>query len=88
MRLIRLLIDCLCLAVGLVVGALNHQPVVIDLGFNTLHATLGVSVLVALLLGAVIGGLAVTASVVLPLRRRLRRAGIATPTAPTVRDEY
>ena len=88
MRLIRLLIACLCLAVGLVVGALNQQPVVIDLGFNTLHATLGVSVLVALLLGAVIGGLAVTASVVLPLRRRLRRAGIATPTAPTVRDEY
>ena len=86
MRLIRLLIAILCLAVGVVVGALNHQPVVIDLGFNTLHATLGVSVLVALLLGALIGGLAVTASVVLPLRQRLRRVGAATPAAPTTRD--
>ena len=85
MRLIRLLIAILCLAVGVVVGALNHQPVVIDLGFNTLHATLGVSVLVALLLGALIGGLAVTASVVLPLRQRLRRVGAAATAAPTIR---
>jgi uncharacterized integral membrane protein len=88
MRLIRLLIAFLCLAVGLVVGALNHQPVVMDLGFNTLHATLGVSVLVALLLGALIGGLAVTASVVLPLRQRLRRAGAANTTDPAFRDGY
>ena len=87
MRLIRLLIAVLCLAVGVVVGALNHQPVVIDLGFDTLHATLGVSVLVALLLGALIGGLAVTASVVLPLRQRLRRVGAAT-AVPTIRDGY
>jgi uncharacterized integral membrane protein len=43
------------------------------LGFNSLHATLGVSLLVALLLGALVGGLAVTASVVLPLQQRLRR---------------
>jgi uncharacterized integral membrane protein len=86
MRLIRLLIALLCLAVGLAVGALNHQPVVIDLGFNTLHATLGVSLLVALLLGALIGGLAVTASVVLPLRQRLRRAGTATTAGSTIRD--
>ena len=88
MRLIRLLIAFLFLAVGLVVGALNHQPVVIDLGFNTLHATLGVSVLAALLLGALIGGLAVTASVVLPLRQRLRRAGTANATNPAFRDGY
>jgi uncharacterized integral membrane protein len=88
MRLIRLLIAILCLAVGVVVGALNHEPVVIDLGFNTLHATLGVSVLVALLLGALIGGLAVTASVVLPLRQRLRRVGAATTIDPTIRDGY
>jgi uncharacterized integral membrane protein len=86
MRLIRLLIALLCLAVGLAVGALHHQPVVIDLGFNTLHATLGVSLLVALLVGALIGGLAVTASVVLPLRQRLRRAGTATTAVSTIRD--
>jgi uncharacterized integral membrane protein len=73
MRLIRLLIALACLAAGLAIGALNHQPVMIDLGFNSLHATLGVSLLVALLLGALVGGLAVTASVVLPLQQRLRR---------------
>ena len=87
MRLIRLLIAFLCLAVGVVIGALNHQPVVIDLGFNVLRATLGVSVLVALLLGALIGGLAVTASVVVPLRQRLRRAGAGGSLA-VQRDGY
>jgi len=88
MRLIRLLIAFLFLAVGLVVGALNHQPVAIDLGIDTLHATLGVGMLAALLLGALIGGLAVTASVVLPLRQRLRRAGTANATNPAFRDGY
>jgi uncharacterized integral membrane protein len=73
MRLIRLLIALACLAAGLAIGALNHQPVMIDLGFNSLHATLGVSLLVALLLGALLGGPALTASVVLHLKQRLRR---------------
>ena len=82
MRLIRLLIALLCLAAGLVIGALNHQPVVIDLGFNSLHATLGVSMLVSLLLGALVGGLAVTASVVLPLQQRLRRMRNSTAGNP------
>jgi lipopolysaccharide assembly protein A len=88
MRLIRLLIAFLCLAVGVVIGALNHQPVVIDLGINVLHATLGVSVLVALLLGALIGGLAVTASVVVPLRQRLRRAGATIGNPAVQRDGF
>ncbi len=88
MRLIRLLIAFLCLAVGLAIGALNHQPVAIDLGFTAVHATLGVSVLVALLLGAVIGGLALTASVVLPLRQRLRRMRTAVASAPASSDGY
>ena len=34
--------------------------------------TLGVGLLVTMLLGALLGGLAVTAGVVLPLRQRLR----------------
>ena len=73
MRLIRALIALLCIAVGVAVGALNPQPVVLDLGFASLHGTLGVSLLVALLLGAVAGGLMLAASVILPLRRQLRR---------------
>ena len=74
MRLIRLLIALLCLAAGIAIGALNAQPVVLDLGMATLHATLGVCVLAALLIGVLIGGLVLTFSAVLPLRQRLQRA--------------
>ena len=74
MRLIRLLVALFCLAVGIAVGALNPEPIILDLGVTTLHATLGVSVLLALLLGVVVGGLAVSASMVLPLQRRLRQS--------------
>ncbi len=73
MRLFRLLIALACLAAGIAVGGLNTQAVRLDLGFVQLPTSLGVAVLVALLLGVVIGGLALTASVVLPLRQRLRR---------------
>ncbi len=82
MRLIRLLIAILFLAVGLIVGALNPQPVGLDLGIATLHASLGVTVLIALLVGVIAGGLVLTASVVLPLRRRLRLAIKPVPTPP------
>src|SRR3546814_5726319 len=57
MRLIRFLIALLCIAAGVVVGALNPQPVSLDLGFTTLRGTLGVSMLIALLVGAIAGGL-------------------------------
>ena len=83
MRLIRWLIALLCLAVGIVVGALNPQPVALDLGMATLHSTLGVSVLLALLLGVIVGGLVLVASVVLPLRQRLRREARARQVPPS-----
>jgi uncharacterized integral membrane protein len=73
MRLIRFLIALLCIAAGVVVGALNPQPVVLDFGFATVRGTLGVSLLVALLAGAVAGGAVLAASVVMPLRQQLRR---------------
>jgi uncharacterized integral membrane protein len=73
MRLVRLLIGLLFLAAGATVGALNAQPVALDLGVTILHATLGVCVLLALLSGVIIGGLVLTASVVLPMRQRARR---------------
>jgi len=83
MRLIRWLIALMCLAVGIVVGALNPQPVALDLGITTLHSTLGVCILLALLLGVIVGGLVLAASVVLPLRQRLRReARNARPVPP------
>jgi lipopolysaccharide assembly protein A len=85
MRLIRLLIALLCLAAGLVIGALNAQPVSLDLGVTTLHATLGVCVLLSLLLGAVLAGIVLVASVVLPLRQRLYRA--TRPVAAAIPGE-
>ena len=79
MRLFRLLIALACLAAGIAVGGLNTQAVQLDLGFAQLPTSLGVAVLVALLLGVVISGLALAASVVLPLRQRLRRVESARP---------
>ena len=79
MRLIRLLAAVACLVVGIAVGALNPQPIALDLGFTVLRASLGVTVLVALLAGVLIGGLILTVSTVLPLRQRLRRAGLDKP---------
>jgi len=81
MRLIRLLIALLCLAAGATVGALNAQPVALDLGVAILHSTLGVCVLLALLIGVVIGGLVLTASVVLPMRQRARRSPVTSTNA-------
>ena len=81
-RLIRLLIALACLAAGIVVGALNPQAAVLDFGFTRVSSSLGVVVLVSLLVGVVAGGLALAASVVLPLHTRLRRAerGDARPS--------
>ena len=81
MRLIRILIALACLAAGIVVGALNPQPVMIDFGFTHGSATLGVAILLSLLAGVLAGGFAVLASVVLPLRQRLRRSGNARDVA-------
>ena len=74
MRLIRLVAAIACILLGALVGALNTQAIVLDLGMATIHASLGLSVLVVLLLGVLIGGSILVLAVVAPLRRRLRRA--------------
>jgi uncharacterized integral membrane protein len=74
MRLIRLIAAIACILLGAVVGALNTQSVVLDLGMATIRASLGLSVLVSLLLGVLLGGGILAMAVVAPLRRRLRRA--------------
>jgi putative membrane protein len=74
MRLPRLIAAIACALLGAIIGALNPQPVLLDLGITTLGASLGLSVLVALLLGVFIGGCVLAMGVVAPLRRRLRRA--------------
>ena len=82
MRLIRLLIALACLAFGVIVGALNAQPVTVDLAFTTLRSTVGICILCSLLLGFVLGGLVLVAGVVVPLQQRLRAAtGARRPPA-------
>lgn len=73
-RLFRMLMALACILSGAAVGVLNTQPVVLDLGFAALHGTLGLSVLVALLLGVIVGGAILAIAVVAPLRRQLRIA--------------
>ena len=70
MRLLRLLIALACLAAGVAIGGLNDQPVRLDLGFTILPTTLGVAVIVSVLVGVVIGGLALAASALRPRHRR------------------
>jgi len=87
MRMIRMLVALACVAAGVVVGALNPQRVLLDVGFATTTTTLGIAVLVALLIGVVVGGLVLTAGVVLPLQQRLRRAEAALSRPAPVRND-
>lgn len=80
LRLRRVLIALLCVAVGALVGVLNPQPVGVDIGAAVLPSTLGISLLVALLAGALAGGLIVATAVVLPLRRKLHAARLEAAT--------
>ena len=74
MRVIKAILALCFVAMGLVFGALNRQHVHVDFGLASADLRLGLLVLVTLLLGAFLGGVAVMAGVVWPLRRRLRPA--------------
>jgi uncharacterized integral membrane protein len=78
MRLIKALVALMFVALGVVFGALNRQTVRLDLGVqDPFDVRLGLTLIVVLLGGALLGGLVVTAGVVWPLRRRLRKTGNA-----------
>ena len=77
MRLVRLIAAFACIVLGAIVGALNTQRVVLDLGFTTVPTSLGLGILLALLLGVLAGGTILAIGVVAPMRRRLRRAEAA-----------
>ena len=77
MRLIKSLIALCFVVLGVIFGALNKQRVHVDLWFDAIDGRLGLILLTVLLLGALIGGLVVTAGVVWPLRRRIHRSGSA-----------
>ncbi|WP_424682409.1 LapA family protein [Frateuria sp. YIM B11624] len=73
MRLIALLILVLFVVAGVVVGALNADPVSYDLGFFQLTMPKGAGLLVTLVIGWLLGGLTAWLGVSLRHRRVLRR---------------
>jgi len=87
MRLIKALLALLFVVFGVLFGALNRDPVSIDLGLWQVQSlSLGTSLLLAVLFGAVLAGFVLTASVVWPLRHRLRR-GKTAQSAPAPGQE-
>ena len=77
MRLIKSLIALMFIAVGVVFAALNRQTVHLDLWHAEYDVRLGLTLIVVLLAGALLGGMVVTAGVVWPLRRQMRKTGNA-----------
>ncbi|MBP1475748.1 DUF1049 domain-containing protein [Frateuria sp. MAH-13] len=73
MRLIALLILALFIVAGVVVGALNAGPVSYDLAFFQVTMPKGAGVLLALVIGWLLGGLTAWLGMSLRHRRVLRR---------------
>ncbi|MDQ3287033.1 MAG: LapA family protein [Pseudomonadota bacterium] len=73
MRFIRFLVALACLLAGAALGALNRDPVSIDLGAFAIATSTGVALLTAVLIGVLVAGMVISASVLLPLKRRLAR---------------
>ena len=88
MRLLKSVLGLFCIALGVLFGALNREPVRIELGFYTIDdMTLGITLLLAVLVGALLAGLVLTVGVIWPLRHRLRRtAATDAPVAPAAHD--
>ena len=74
MRLAFLLLALFCIAAGVLFGALNPDPARVDFYWFGLDASLGVLLLSAALLGAILGGIALIVGVVWPLQAKVRKA--------------
>lgn len=90
MRLVFLFLALLCVAAGILFGALNPQPARVDFYWFAFDGSLGALLLVFAFAGAGFGGVALLVGVVWPLQRRLRRTrrehtrGMAAePAAPS-----
>ncbi|AOD14858.1 LapA family protein [Xanthomonas fragariae] len=77
MKVFRLLVMLAFLLVGLIIGAVNSQDVTLDFLFSNVHTTSGIAIIVALLVGVLIGAGMVLVSVVIPIYSKLRQANKA-----------
>jgi putative membrane protein len=86
MRLLKSVFGLLFVVLGVCFGALNRDPARIELGFRSIDGIpLGVTLLLAVLVGALLAGLVLTVGVIWPLRHRLRRGVVAdAPSVPVV----
>ena len=82
MRVIKALLAMAFVLAGVVFGALNRQSVHVDVWFRGFDIRLGLLLLTVVLLGALLGGAAVTAGVVWPLRRRIHGKGGDSASGP------
>jgi uncharacterized integral membrane protein len=96
MRFGLILLALIFAVAGAVFGALNSERIAFDFYFEVVHAPKGAAFLCALLLGWLIGGLAVYLGLVLRLRQRVRKladdlkrrdSGDQTETAASVNSE-
>ena len=83
MPLFKTLLALAFIIMGIVFGALNRDVMRIDLFFTTLQASVGLTVLLVLLLGCLLGGLVVLATVVWPMRANLIKAEKVAAKTPT-----
>jgi putative membrane protein len=74
MRLVFLLLALICVAAGVLFGALNPDPARVDFYWFGLDASLGVLLLTAALSGAILAGAALLVGVIWPLQARLRKS--------------
>ena len=78
-RLAFILVTVLAVALGLVIGTLNPDPVHLDLLWVQLEWPLGLVLLAAAALGLLSGLVLAWFFGILPLRARLRKAGSRNP---------
>ena len=74
------------IALGLVVGTLNAEPVAVDLLWVQINWPLGLVMLIALALGFVIGIAVIWMASVLPARMRIRKLRAAAEQSGGHRD--
>ena len=87
MNIFRLIVALVFLAMGLLIGVLNTQPITLKLLFTQIETSSGVAIILSLLAGVIIGGLIALATLVWPLYTKLRKANkqaATTPAAPTL----
>lgn len=82
MRLIAMLILVFAVVAGIVIGALNAEPVGYDLAFFRMTVPKGAGLLVALTIGWLLGGLTAWLGTSLRHRRVLRRERPAKGKTP------